>query len=555
MIPLAEAHSLSQADLVARLRLLPPEELQRMAAEALALRDNLKRERQLLFYKPVNDDARRVHLSTAQEVFIRGGNRSSKTETMLAELAIQLTGWVPYGLEGDYPKEKLRSPIRARLICASLTNTWDVVLKQKLQYDKWSGRDPRGSDNGHWGWIPKEFLFKGRWEESWTEKNRTLTLTNGSTLQIMSYDQELSDFSGASLHLVCCDEGPPQSIYRENKMRLIDVQGRAMIAFTPPDDERTAWNVSWIASAMKRGAPSPAKDPNIDSFQLFTERNRTLSMDDIHSITKDLTPLQRLVRLKGEFIHLSGRIYPEFTAEPMQWCFNCNEIALVEKTVCAKCHSTDTVEYVNFVEPFEKAYTWPCVYLLDPHPKKDVMMSWVAIDPFDQWWQIHEETVDGDPAEIRDKVFSFERDRKLQVLKRFIDPNMAESPAHSAGQRHVSVRQEYDRVGLRCDLPDDSFTVGKNRLRQRIRPDRVTRKPGLLVFSHCHKTRYQFENYVWDHWARESETKDEKQAPITKNDDFPTLLKYLANENPTHIGLHAGIAPHRATRVQRKGAY
>jgi phage terminase large subunit-like protein len=464
MIPLAEAHSLSQADLVARLRLLPPEELQRMAAEALALRDNLKRERQLLFYKPVNDDAKRVHLSTAQEVFIRGGNRSSKTETMLAELAIQLTGWVPYGLEGEYPKVKLRQPIRARLICASLTNTWDVVLKQKLQYDKWSGRDPRGSDFGHWGWIPKEFLFKGRWEESWTEKNRTLTLTNGSTLQIMSYDQELSDFSGASLHLVCCDEGPPQNIYRENKMRLIDVQGRAMIAFTPPDDEKTAWNVSWIAAAMKRGAPSPAKDKNIDSFQLFTERNRTLSMDDIHSITKDLTPLQRLVRLKGEFIHLSGRIYPEFTAEPMQWCFNCNEIALVEKTVCAKCHGSDTVEYVNFVEPFEKAYTWPCVYLLDPHPKKDVMMSWVAIDPFDQWWQIHEETVDGDPAEIRDKVFSFERDRKLQVLKRFIDPNMAESPAHSAGQRHAT------NLRTTCGI------TGRARVKPRTRSKHRSRK-------------------------------------------------------------------------------
>ncbi|MDZ4347033.1 MAG: hypothetical protein U1E51_31870 [Candidatus Binatia bacterium] len=57
----------------------------------------------------------------------------------LVELVIQLTNIVPFSLEGVYPKEKLRAPIRARLICQSLTNTWQEVILPKLQWWKWNG--------------------------------------------------------------------------------------------------------------------------------------------------------------------------------------------------------------------------------------------------------------------------------------------------------------------------------------------------------------------------------------------------------------------------------
>ena len=79
--------------------------------------------------------------------------------------------------------------------------------------------------------MPRHLFLGGDWAKSWSEKNRTLTLTNGSVCSFYSYDQDVGDFSGASVHLVLHDEGPPHPIYRENKMRTLDV-GQSVAACT-----------------------------------------------------------------------------------------------------------------------------------------------------------------------------------------------------------------------------------------------------------------------------------------------------------------------------------
>src|SRR3990167_843232 len=135
---------------------------------------------------------------------------------------------------------------------------------------------------------------------------------------------------------------------------------------------------------------------------------------------------------------------------------------------------------------------------------------------------------------------------------RLIDPNMAESAAHQAGRRHVSVRNEFDAVGIRCALANDAFTVGMKRLREIIRPDERTKASRLHIFNTCYLTNKQIKGYVWAEWSRQSEgTKDRKAMPIDKNDDFPTMLRYIVLANPTFRGLNVGNRPMRATRRPR----
>lgn len=557
MLSLREALDLNSKGLlpIEKLREMPREEQEHLARELIQTRALLQNEKQIIFYRPVSAEARKIHLSTAKEVIAVGGNRSSKTDTSLADMTICMTGIIPLSLENDYPKEKIFCPGRVRLTVESLTNTWEPVIKPKLQWNQWNGRGEPGGSFGHWGWIPREFLIKGKWDESWSEKNRTLTLSCGCTLQIMSYDQDLGNFSGGSFHLCVHDEGPPEDIYRENKMRTLDTKGRLMIAFTPPDDESSAWQAAWVFDSLyEKGLPGPAKDPNIDSFTLFTEDNRILDSQSIQDISRGLTLQQKEVRLRGKFIHLSGLIYPQFAKYPRNFCFTCNDIVLLVEGNCGTCGGRDVTTYANVIEPVEFAYRWPIVYLLDPHPRKDNMMIWVAIDPLDDPWQVAEMAIDGEPETVRNKVFQLERDLGLNVVSRLIDPNMAESPAHSAGRRHVTVRDEFDAVGLRCKLANDAFDVGKNRLRALLRPDLKTRNPHSRIFNTCHKTIYQFEHYVWSEWSRYSAAqKDPKPIPQAKNDDFPTLHRYLANENVTYAGLMAGREPVR--RPGRVGAY
>jgi phage terminase large subunit-like protein len=558
LIPLANA--LPPSELDALLAKLSDEEALKLAQEVVQLKNDLRKTRQIQFYQPVSPGAVAIHLATEKEVLVTAGNRAGKTDTTLADAVICMTGIVPLSLEKIYPRSKLQCPMRIRVVCESLTNTWEPVIKRKLQWNQWNGRGVMGGLFGHWGWIPQGFLIRSKWEESWSEKNRTLTLTCGCTLSVMSYDQDLENFSGASLHRIIFDEPPPSDIYRENLMRTMDTGGQIYSAFTPSDDPGKALRGSWIFDLYEKGLDGPAKDCDVKSICLNTEENKVNSPEEIAKIVKGLTIEQQETRLRGGFMHLSGRIYANFTDRPRWWCFKCNQLTIVVpgeggRLICATCSGSDVVEYNNVVEPFDLAYTWPIIYCLDPHPRKPNMMMWMAVDPSDDLWQVGEMEVDGDPATLRNQVFDFERAHGLHINGRLIDPNMAESAAHQAGRRNISVRDEFDAVGIRCALANDSFTVGMKRVREYIRPDERTKTPRLHIFNTCPRTIKQLKGYVWAEWGRQAEgMKDAKAMPIAKEDDFPTMLRYIALSNPTYRGLTMGNQPMRSTRKPRPGS-
>ena len=76
-----------------------------------------RREHQLLFYQPVSEKVREIHMATETVCGIGGGNRSGKSDSSLAELVIRSTGIVPKSLRADYPMQKLRGPINVRVVC------------------------------------------------------------------------------------------------------------------------------------------------------------------------------------------------------------------------------------------------------------------------------------------------------------------------------------------------------------------------------------------------------------------------------------------------------
>lgn len=542
------------------------EQLEDLAQQLIQRRKIQRQHNQLLFYQPASDRARLAHLSTAKHQLACGGNRSTKSTWMLADALICMTKIIPLSLQDVYPKEKIRCPMRVRLMVNSLINTWEPIIKPKLQWNKWNGRGMEGGPYGHWGLIPPNFLIKGKWEESWSEKNRTLTLRCGCTMQVMSYTQEVEDLRGISLHLVLNDEGPPKSHYEENRMRTMDVGGRLMTAMTPPDDESASWDAAWVFDELyEKGQPGPVKDPDIDSFQFLTRENRVLDQKEIDREERMLSPKARAVRMRGEFIHLSGRIYPTYTNRSSWWCFECNETTTIRELPyrgkdvpmdkkCITCESKDVAEYCHFIEPFDEAYGWPCIFYIDPHPRKDHMMSWIATSPSDEYYQVAELCADAEPVELKKAVDEIEKRLNLQIVKRSMDPNMGESQAHNMGRRHTTVRDELSAVGLRCDLSDDDFVVGKNRLNALLKPDTRTHRPRFFFFNTCQKTDYQFRHFTWDEYTRySSDTRDPKQLPRKKDDDFPGLARYHANLEPTFAGLKYGGQVIRATGTRRGG--
>lgn len=542
--PSTDRYSVSLADLDRhKITRLSNDKFRSVLQQVLTLQRADRKENQLLYYKPVSENAEQIHRSTAKYVGVGGGNGSSKTETCLAHLAMLATGIIPDSV--PYMADQFRGPINARVVLESLTTVLHQIMLAKLQWWKWTGVGMVGSDQGHFGWIPKTCLIDGSWERSWSEKLRTLRVlchdvnapdrvVGESTIQFMSHDQDPSDFASGDFHFVLHDEPPSYAIWTENEARTMRVDGRMFLAMTWPDDPSIP--VDWIFDDLyEKGRPGPNKSPDHDWFELYTTDNPHLNQQAVARQMHNWSDETVGVRIYGRPIRFSNRIHPLFTDIESWWCYNCKKPILPRDGICETCGSRDVSDY-NHVQDFLYENGWPVVWLLDPHPRKPHMWLWAMIDPADDIWVIAEGESSGDPADVHDEVSHTEEALGFNVVQRLIDPNMGRSPASS--KRNVTWQDEFGEAGLYCDLADDS-DVGRGRINEYLKPDPFRLQPRLHLHVRCVSAAFQMKRYTWDENRAKLE-KDLKQKPRPKYDDYPTLLKYLMNTEPTFAWLREG---------------
>ena len=546
---------------------LTDEQLREFLAEAVNVTQEDRRQNQILFYQAASAKAQQVHDSKAKVVGVGGGNGSSKTETALVEMVMCATGVFPYS-QRHLIKQKFKGPISCRLVVESLTTTLEPIILPKLMYWHWTGVDRAGGERGHWGWIPKNCLVDGDWQKSWSAKLRMLRLIcrdpenpdkvlGESTVQCMSVDQDPTDFASGDFDLILHDEPPSLAIWRENEARTMRVDGRLLLAMTWPDDPSI--NVDWLYDEVYEPGRS-GSDPTINWFELWTTENKNLKQEAVAAQAEKWSEEIAGVRIYGRPIRFSNRIHPEFTDNPKTWCFKCDKSIIPvpqERTladapppdVCPNCGSENIVEYCH-VQEFDTAHSWPTVFLLDPHPRKPHMMMWVQISPSDDWYQVAEGKCDGDCTDVRKYCDQIESDMGLYIAQRIMDPNMGASP--SGQKREVTWQGEFQAAGLFCDLADDSG-VGRARVNTMLKPDGDTRQPRLIIHKRCKDTVYQLQRFSWEDFSKRVD-KDQKQTPKAKHDDFPALLRYLANSEPNFRFLKSG-PPIIKRAGKRVGAY
>ena len=534
----------------ASLRRMNHSEFVALASQLLEQQAADRREMQLLYYHPVSPMSRQIHFSTAQTVGVGGGNRSSKTETCLAHFIMCGTGVIPNTFRKD-PVEyeniraQMRGPINMRIVVESLTTTLHPIILPKLRWNTWTGLDEPGGERGHWGWIPRMCLRNGSWDKSWSEKLRTLKfdyrdpddytkVLGESTIQFMSYDQDHTDFASGEFHLILHDEPPKYPIWRENRMRAMSVNGRIFLAMTWPDQPEI--DVDWLFDKVyEPGQQGPNKNPNIDWFNLYTVDNPNLDLDAVSIEAATMSEEEKKVRIYGQPIRFSNRVHREFVDLTQWWCFSCKKSIIPFEQKCS-CGSADIDTYCHVEHRDVERY--PTVLLLDPHPRKPHMFMWVTIDPYDDWHVISAQECSGDPTDVFNQVDEWERENQIDRRLGLIDPNMGRSP--SGVNRNVTWQDEFDNAGVRTDTADTS-DVGRKRIDQRLVPDPHTRRP-RLTFEPGHATDaavLQMKRYIWDDYAHYVD-KAQKQRAKEKYDDYPTLLKYMANADPTFNMLRTG---------------
>src|SRR6185295_15354002 len=345
---------------------------------------------------------------------------------------------VPESLKATYPRQKLRGPIRMRVVCESITNTLEQVILPKLKWMQWSGLAPQGGEQGHWGWIPKHCLLQGDWSKSYNTRLRTLTVIyynpdtgkpeGHSFIQFMSYDQDASDFASGDVNYCLHDEPPKYPIWKENRARVMRAGkgSTILVSMTWPDNP--ALPVDWIFDEIyDKGLPGPDKDPDTEVINIFSTMNKHLDQDSVAQRSAEMSKMERDTRIYGLPIRFSNRIHPDFTDQDKTWCFECGKIVILSsKGECAECHSTYVCQY-NHVENLVVKPTYPCICLLDPHPRKPHFLAWIQVTPNEDYEVVATRQVPGGAEDVRDAVREVETLMQHSRVIRLMDPNMGAS--------------------------------------------------------------------------------------------------------------------------------
>lgn len=174
-------------------------------------------------------------------------------------------------------------------------------------------------------WCTASMLINGSFEDSWNNSTLTFTFANGSTIQFLTHGMELDKHGGVAMHIIYFDEIPPQSVFNENLMRLVDYDGKWVIAATAVGGMEWTYELLW----------EPAKEGKIDyvgTFELSQKDNPYLAtqLEARGKFYVGMDENERKIREEGAFVPRAGRVFPawnihdhvldeHFIPDPRKW--------------------------------------------------------------------------------------------------------------------------------------------------------------------------------------------------------------------------------------------
>lgn len=427
-------------------------------------------------YEPLSDKHMVIHMSEAKERWAFTGNRFGKTSLMILEDIWHATGeypsWYPEG--GKSP-----CPCDGRIVCTDFVNGIEKIILPTL-----------------FKWLPKGSL------KEYSKQKRIIYLMNGSTIDCMSQDQDVQAFAGVSRHWTHFDEHGRYDIYLECKMRLLDTSGRFWSSLTPE------LGMSWEFDTILE---KEAGRKELEIFRGATMDNPTLSPDEIERMKEGLSPEEIRVKLYGDMVALTGKVYKEF-------------------------NKADHV-----IEPFYIPREWKRVRAIDPHINKPTAVTWIVVSP-EQNYYVYDEAlltdVRGDTLPISECAKAIKaKDGLDRISLTLMDSKIGNVEATLYNMD--SVKAEFQRHGIwsRDGIADPDYRILK--VRERLKLKEPYKKPTIYFFNNCVKTIWQMEHYVYKETTRvEAEKKDPTNKVKKKDDDLVDCVGYICAEDVRYTSAH-----------------
>ncbi len=470
-----------------------PELLAEYQKTLLQETENRKRSNPLRYFVPNGAQEERTQLKSLVNVFSTG-NGVGKTA-----LGCNIVGNLILGPQNkffDLPEYRdFMRPSQGRVVSTptGIENTIVPELKRWLPPNTYQTRK-----------ASKQ--FDSLWE-----------FKNGSHFNIMTYEQDKSEFEGPTLQWVWFDEPPPEEIFGACVSRLRK-GGYIIMTMTP------LTGAVWVFDRLND--PWQSKEQSWSIIWADIEANcrqhgtrGVLEHHNIERMTAEYPPEEREARLSGKPLYLEGRIFPTFNRD-------------------VHCVPRETIEQ-KLKEPHTK------YMVVDPHDRKPFAIGWCLVDEtddiywFDEW--PNEPFISCKTNnQIEDYVELIKsKENNAKIEGRIIDARYGNRASVQAGK---TIRDEFDEhdMTFHNSYTDNnaSISAGHIKVREYLAYDKdlplcTTNKPKMYFADDCLNLVYGMMNYTYDEFRRKDQGTKEKPRELHK--DFPDLVRYMVMDDPTHI--------------------
>ena len=264
------------------------------------------------------------HKCLKRNRWVFGGNRTGKTECGAVE-----TVWLA---RGNHPFRQNKKNVSGWVVSLSNQVQRDVAQSKIMHYlDKRFVKEivmregrKASAESGVIDYILVENVFGGV-----------------SRIGFKSCDQGREKFQGTSLDFVWFDEEPPEDIYKECRMRVLDKKGILFGTMTPLK------GLTWVYEDIFL---NNGNDPEIWHEFISWQDNPYLDKEEIEGLKSTLSEDELESRCDGRFKTNGGMVYPEFD------------------------------ESVHVIEPFNVPKEWYDNISIDPGLHNPLSAHWYAED-------------------------------------------------------------------------------------------------------------------------------------------------------------------------------
>lgn len=402
------------------------------------------------------------HKSTKRNRWVFGGNRTGKTECGAVE-----TIWLSLGI---HPFKKNKDS----------TECWVVSLSNRVQKEVAQAKILKYLPKSQ---IKEIIMSEGKKGSPETGTIECLIVQNVSgklsKIWFKSCEEGREKFQGASLDFVWFDEEPPEDIYNECKMRVLDKCGEIFGTMTPLKGLTFIYNEIYL---------NEKQDDEVFYIFISWEDNPFLNKKEIERLTKSLPESEIENRKYGRFTGIDqGLIYYEFDIN------------------------------VNVINPFTVPEDWQDTLSIDPGLSNPLSCHWYARDYDGNVYVIAEhfdsnKTIEYHASKIKEisDLLNWKRNSN-GMIESLIDS--------AANQKTLAATKSvtelfYDNGILANPNVNKDVLSGISKVKSYLK--NIDGETKLFIFSNCKNLIQEMKTYRWGN----------ADAPIKKDDHCLDELRY-----------------------------